>query len=189
VIETNNSILSVTKRWKILGSYRDRGKRFFSIPNRPGRLWVHPASCAMGTGIVPRGYGGWGAMLTTDLNLAPSEEWVEQYPYSRCMPSWRRQGQFFPYVTQQPKSGPGRLIVEVARSHTIRHTAGRTPLNEWSARRRGRYLQETQERNIHALSGIRNCDHNNQAAANLRLRPRGHWNWQGQLHVYLFGSA
>jgi hypothetical protein len=53
----------------------------------------------------------------------------------------------------------------VSRSHTIRHThthththtAGMTPLNEWSARHRRRYLnntQQTQETNIHALSGI-----------------------------------
>jgi hypothetical protein len=47
-------------------------------------------------------------------------------------------------VTQQLNSDVDRLIVEVSRSHTIRHThthtRGRTPLNEWSARRRGRYL-------------------------------------------------
>jgi hypothetical protein len=29
--------------------------------------------------------------------------------------------------------------------------------------------------NIHALSGIRTSDPNNQAATDLRLRPRGHW--------------
>jgi len=41
--------------------------------------------------------------------------------------------------------------------HTNTHTAGRTPLYEWSARPRGRYThdtQQTQETNIHALSGI-----------------------------------
>jgi hypothetical protein len=61
-------------------------------------------------------------------------------------------------VAQQPKSGLGRLIVEVSRSHISRHTLGRTPLNEWSARRRGRYLhntQQTQETNSHAPGG--NC--------------------------------
>jgi hypothetical protein len=36
---------------------------------------------------------------------------------------------FFP-LAKQPNSGLGRLIVEVSRSHTIRHTPGRTPLNE-----------------------------------------------------------
>jgi hypothetical protein len=50
-------------------------------------------------------------------------------------------------VAQQPNSGSGRLIVDVSRSHTIRHTHththGRTPLNEWSALRRSRYLHNT----------------------------------------------
>jgi hypothetical protein len=71
-------------------------------------------------------------------------------------------------VTQQPNSGLGRHIVKVARSQT----PGRTPLNEWSARRRGRYLhntQQTQEMNIHVLSGIRTCDPSNRAVANLLL--------------------
>jgi hypothetical protein len=33
-------------------------------------------------------------------------------------------------VTKQPNSAVGRLTVEVSRSHAIRHTHGRTPLNE-----------------------------------------------------------
>ena len=33
-------------------------------------------------------------------------------------------------VAQHPKSGLGRLIVEVSRPHTIRHTPGRTPVVE-----------------------------------------------------------
>jgi hypothetical protein len=36
----------------------------------------------------------------------------------------------------------------------------------------GQHNTETQETNIHALSGIRTCDPSNQAAADLRLRPR-----------------
>jgi hypothetical protein len=36
------------------------------------------------------------------------------------------------------------------------------------------YNIETQETNIHALSGIRTRDPSNQAAADLRLRPRGY---------------
>jgi len=49
-------------------------------------------------------------------------------------------------VAQQPNSGLGRIIIEVSRPHTIRHTHthththGSTPLKEWSALRRGRYL-------------------------------------------------
>ena len=43
----------------------------------------------------------------------------------------------------QPKS----LRFEIYRSHTIRrtHTLDRTPLNEWSVCRRGRYLHNTQQ--------------------------------------------
>jgi hypothetical protein len=80
-------------------------------------------------------------------------------------------------VAQQPNSGLGRLSVDVSRSHTDTHTLGRTPLNEWSARRRGRYLhntKQTQETNIHDFSGIRTRDPSNQAASDLRLRPQGH---------------
>jgi len=56
-------------------------------------------------------------------------------------------------------------------------TPGRTPLNERSARLRGRYLhntQQTKQTNIHALSGIRTRDPNNRAAEDLRLRPHSH---------------
>jgi len=47
----------------------------------------------------------------------------------------------------QAKSGFVHLIVEVCRSHTIRHACSpsRTSLNEWPARCRGRYLHNTQQ--------------------------------------------
>jgi len=63
--------------------------------------------------------------------------------------------------------------------HTQRRTTvGRTPLDEWSARRRDLYLtthKHSQQRNIHAPGGIRTHDLSRGAAADLRLRPRGHW--------------
>jgi hypothetical protein len=82
-------------------------------------------------------------------------------------------------VAQQPTFGLGRLTVEVARSHTIRHTQtpGSTSLIKRSPHRSGRYLQKTQktqEMNIHALGGIQTCDPSNQAPADLLLRPLGH---------------
>jgi len=44
-------------------------------------------------------------------------------------------------VAQEPNTGPGSVIVEISRSHTIRHTTvGRTPLDEGSARCRDLYL-------------------------------------------------
>ena len=47
---------------------------------------------------------------------------------------------FFNCLAQQPNSGLGRHIVEVSRWHRHTHTHGRAPLNEGSARRRGRSL-------------------------------------------------
>jgi hypothetical protein len=61
-------------------------------------------------------------------------------------------------------------------THTSRHTVGipRTsdqPVVEASTYT-GQHNIQTQETNI---SGIRTCDPSNEAAADLRLRPRGHW--------------
>ena len=66
---------------------------------------------------------------------------------------------FFFSVVPQSKSGLGLHMAEVSRSHTVRniHTHNTTPLYECSDRFRGRYLhntQTTQQKNIHALSGI-----------------------------------
>jgi hypothetical protein len=87
-------------------------------------------------------------------------------------------------LSQQPNSSLGLLAVEVSRSHTIRHThthtPDRTPLNEWSARFRDRYLHSTQqleETNIHALSGIRTRYPSNRVAADLCFRLHGHRDW------------
>ena len=62
--------------------------------------------------------------------------------------------------------------------HTQRRTTvGRTPLDEWSARRKDLYLttHNTHFTDIHAPGGIRTHDPSRRAAADLRLRPRGHW--------------
>jgi hypothetical protein len=60
----------------------------------------------------------------------------------------------------------------------FRHTVGLVwtsgqPVSETSTCT-GQHNTETQETNIHALSGIRTREPSNQAAANLRLRPRGY---------------
>jgi hypothetical protein len=65
-------------------------------------------------------------------------------------------------VTLQLTSGLGRLIAKFSRSHT----PIMTPLGERSARRRGRYLHNTQQTlqtNIHALTGILTHDLRKQA--------------------------
>ena len=63
--------------------------------------------------------------------------------------------------------------------HTQRRaTFGRTPLNEWSVRRRDLYLttHNTHNRQISMPpGGIRTHDLSRRAAKDLRLRPRGHW--------------
>jgi len=63
--------------------------------------------------------------------------------------------------------------------HIQRHTTvGRTPLDEWSARRRDLYLT-THNTHIRETfmprGGIRTHNLSRRAAADLRLRPRGHW--------------
>ena len=61
--------------------------------------------------------------------------------------------------------------------HTQRRTTiGRTPLDEWSTRRKDFYLTaQSHQKNIHATGGIRTHNHSKREAADLRLRTRGHW--------------
>ena len=59
--------------------------------------------------------------------------------------------------------------------HTQRRTTvGRTPLDEWSARRRDLYLT-TLTTDIHAPGGIRTHNLKRRAAEDLRLRSSGYW--------------
>jgi hypothetical protein len=52
----------------------------------------------------------------------------------------------------------------------------------------GQHNIETQETNIHALSGIQTRDPSNQAAADLRLRPRKHATWHSKGMKLLLSS-
>ena len=65
------------------------------------------------------------------------------------------------------------------RDHTQWHdTVGRTPQDEWSARRRDIFLtntQHSQQTEIHAHGGIRTRNLRRRAAADPRLRQLGHW--------------
>jgi len=61
-------------------------------------------------------------------------------------------------MMQKLKSGIGRFIFDLSRSHPGTHARGRIPLKEWSARCRGRYLHNTQkiqDTKNHTISGIR----------------------------------
>jgi hypothetical protein len=78
----------------------------------------------------------------------------------------------------QPSAGYGLLVHEVSWSHTTtRHS--RWYSSGWVISSSQRPLpdntQHTQQTNIHAPGGIRMHDRSWQAAVDLRLRPRGHW--------------
>ena len=77
-----------------------------------------------------------------------------------------------------PPVGQGLLTHEVSNHTQGRTTAGRTPLDKWSARRRDLHLttHNTHKTDIHAPGGIRTHNFSKRVAADLRLRPRGgHW--------------
>jgi len=81
----------------------------------------------------------------------------------------------FVLVARQPPLGQVLLIHEVSKSQR-RTTVCRTPLDEWLARRRDLYL--TTHNTHKRQTSIRNHKLNRRAAADLRLRPRGHWDRQ-----------
>jgi hypothetical protein len=88
------------------------------------------------------------------------------------------------YCGGTARSGPGCHIMEASRSHW-HTTLGRTPLDEWSARRRDLTAHNTQqETDVHASSGIRTCNPNTRTAARPRLRPLGPRDWR---LLYLLG--
>ena len=65
--------------------------------------------------------------------------------------------------------------------HTRRTTVGRTPSGRViisSPRPLPDNTQHSQQTNIHAPGGIRTHNLDRRAAAELRLRPRGHWDWR-----------
>ena len=85
---------------------------------------------------------------------------------------------FFFYLAQQPPVGHGLLIHEVSRSHTTTHhnrydSSGRAiSSSRWLLPDNTQHSKQT---NIHAPGGIRTHSLSRRAAADLRLRPRGHW--------------
>jgi len=67
-----------------------------------------------------------------------------------------------------PKSGLGRLVLRF-----LNYILSRVPLNERWARHRGRYLHNTQDTNIHLLSGIRAPGPSIEEGAE-HIPPKGH---------------
>jgi hypothetical protein len=88
-------------------------------------------------------------------------------------------------VALRPNAGHGLLVLEVSRSHTTTHhsrydSSGRVIGS--SQRPLPDSTQHSQQTNIHTPGGIRTHDLSRRAAADLRLRPRGHWD---RLYVYI----
>ena len=76
--------------------------------------------------------------------------------------------------------------------HSQQTDTNRTPLYDWSVRHRDLYLTTHNTHNIHAPGGIRTRNLSRRAAAELRLRPRGHWDrlllFLVKENVWLFGT-
>ena len=74
--------------------------------------------------------------------------------------------------------------------HTQRRaTVGRTPLSEWSIRRRNLYLTTHNNHNRKTStppSGIRTHDHIRRAAVDLRLGPRGYRDRHMCIYIYIY---
>ena len=104
------------------------------------------------------------------------------YLISLYMPSWRVQKRFcffhFFFGRNSPPVGQGLLIHEVSRSHTTTHhrrqdSSGRVISSQ--KRPLPDNTQHSQQTDIHAHGGIRTHNPSWRTAADLRLRPRGHW--------------
>jgi hypothetical protein len=82
--------------------------------------------------------------------------------FGRINPHWTRSSSFTKFLDHARR----------------RSTVGRTPLGEWSARRRDLYLTTHNNHNRRTLmssGGIRTRNLTRRAAADLRVGPRGHW--------------
>jgi len=97
---------------------------------------------------------------------------------------------FVCFLARQPPPPLGARAPSITRfqHHTQwRATVSRTPLDEWSARRRDLYLTTHNTHIKHPCpGGIRTHNLSRRAAADLRLRPRGHWDrqclmWLGEI--------
>jgi hypothetical protein len=85
------------------------------------------------------------------------------------------------FLAQQPPVGQSVLIHEVSRSHTTTHhsrydSSGR--VISPSQRSLPDNTRHSQQTDIHAAGGIRIHNLSRRAAANVRLRPHGHWDWR-----------
>ena len=81
-------------------------------------------------------------------------------------------------LERQPSVGQGFLIYEVSRSHNdTPHSVGLLWTSDQLVAETftWRHAQNSQQTKVHAPGGIRTHNLSRRAAADLRLRPRGHW--------------
>ena len=89
-----------------------------------------------------------------------------------------------------PPVGQGLFIREVSRSHiTKRHSRQDSPGRVISSSQRPLPNNTQQQINIHAPGGIRTHNLSRRAAAELSLRPRGHWDRPGFVTVSKYHSC
>ena len=102
----------------------------------------------------------WRALVTAVMNL--------RVPLFLCFPGVTTHcGRIFTALFRALASSFSRFL-----DHTQRHTTfGRTPLDEWSIRRKDLYLttRQSQQTNIHDPGGIRTHNRSRRAAKDLRL--------------------
>ena len=103
---------------------------------------------------------------------------MKAYPNPQLEPLLHPINTFFFPVALRPNVGHGLLIHEVSRSHTTtqhsrQDSSGRVISS--SQRPLPDNTRHSQQTNIHTAGGIRTHDLNWRAAADLCLRPRGHW--------------
>jgi len=183
------------------------GMRFSApVQTSPG---VHPASCRTGTESIPGVKSGRDVTLTPHQLLVP---WSWKSRAIPLLPLWavrpvqslsactrvhftfyllhvssinishHQVGHFFFLLAKQQWA----RVFSFTRflDHTQwRTTVSRTPLDEWSARRRDLYLTTHNTHNTHTHThpcpdGIRTNNLSRRGAAFLPLRPRGYWDEQ-----------
>ena len=106
-------------------------------------------------------------------------------------PRRRRENNITFFVALRPNAGHDLLILEVSRSHSTTHyfrqdSSGRVISS--SQRPLPDNTQHSQQTYIPAPGGIRTHDLSRRAAADLRLRPRGHWDWDWYLKELGWGG-
>jgi len=80
---------------------------------------------------------------------------------------------------QQPPLGQDLLIIEASRSHSdTPHSVGLLWTSDQPDAETSTWQHTTLSRDIHVSGGIRTRNSNKQAAADSRLRQRGHWDRQ-----------